>query len=341
MALASNCSDTTRCSESGSSLDCPLQEARWIICPTDEVNYTMEMLALPDHPRISPEMLIRCSDSNECAPVLFEWYKYVARCCDLISAVPIHSPGLADVTAVEYAILTGLVNRCSKLMSAVSALTSVGFFRETIYILGRCIFESALYVSWCCDSDRRSRIRRFLADSMRSEFAFRDDIGEQISKRGTAPLPIESRMLHFIKDMLEATGYSEEELMSAKGIPKIRQLCDQMGLHPLIYTVCHRLGSNAVHGFWPDLLAHYVFPDGRGGFNIRRESQSPEAPQFASTAIFVLQMLVSFLRAMSHERSIVAAQICTLAGAECEIRRLLGNCGSTDLGGNEHASAYE
>src|SRR6266511_4389085 len=73
---------------------------------------------LPSPPEFSPELVERCEQSGDFRPLLFEWYKHVGVAALQLANIALDSPALRRVSPVQYAVLTGLLNRCSRLMLA-------------------------------------------------------------------------------------------------------------------------------------------------------------------------------------------------------------------------------
>src|SRR6266480_119580 len=77
---------------------------------------------------------------------------------------PVHPTGCTPVAAhiqrstlafrhipsQHYHVLVGLLNRCARLMLSNIALSHEGKFGETTAIIDRCIFETAVKLTWLC-----------------------------------------------------------------------------------------------------------------------------------------------------------------------------------------------
>ena len=121
-----------------------------------------EYIQLPQPPVFSDEEMQKCRETGDFMPVLFEWYKFVGLICNQLAQLPRVSPDTREITPINFAILTGLLNRCSRLMLSNIALSHKGRFGETTAILDRCIFESCIIIRWLCYKGTDESFKRYL-----------------------------------------------------------------------------------------------------------------------------------------------------------------------------------
>lgn len=213
---------------------------------------------LPSPPTFTEEEVQKCKDSGDYSPILFEWYKFVASLVFVIAHIMRESPALRVIPSLQFHILTGLLNRCGRLMLSNVALSHKGRFGETTAIVDRCIFESALKVTWLCTDSSHEKFVRYLADGLKTELEFKGLIEANISGRGGEEFPIEKRMLKSIANSIKAGQITESEVRDAKKLPDIAAMLSAVGLDRLTYVIAQRIGSHHVHGTWPSLLFHYL-----------------------------------------------------------------------------------
>lgn len=213
---------------------------------------------IPQPPKTSQEQLARCREADDYRPVLFDWYKYVGVICNLYASVRMDSPALRPMCALHYAVLVGLLNRCARLMLANVALSHEGRFGETTAIVDRCIFESAVKLTWLCVKGDEESFMRLIADGLKTELEFKTTIQRNISDRGGKPLRIEERMLASITRGVSESGLDQEEITSAKRLPDLAAMIELITRDRLLYVVGQKMGSHHVHGTWPSLRMHYL-----------------------------------------------------------------------------------
>lgn len=213
--------------------------------------------ALPQPPKISEEDLRKCRESGDFRPVLFEWYKFCGSLCIFLAILRRDSPAIKQVPRQQYYVLVGLLNRCARLMLANIALSHKGLFGETTAIIDRCIFESAVKISWLCEGQDPERFRRLIADGLKTELEFKERIASNVASRG-ATLAIEARMLKSIANHIASSGLSEPEISQTKKLHDLGSMIDALGHDRLHYLVGQKMGSHHVHGTWPSLRMHYL-----------------------------------------------------------------------------------
>lgn len=84
-----------------------------------------EQMQIPDPPKFSDDQIKKCRDSGDFMPMLFEWYKFVGHLCIFFALIMSESPAVREFPPIQYSVLTGLLNRCARLMLADSLWTSL------------------------------------------------------------------------------------------------------------------------------------------------------------------------------------------------------------------------
>ena len=255
---------------------------------------------IPLPPRITEEQLAQCRDAGDYCPVLFEWYKYVGVLCNFSASIRGDSPAIREIPPLHYAVLVGLLNRCSRLMLANVALSHEGLFGETTSIIDRCIFESAVKTIWLCTKRDDESFLRFIADGLKTEIEFKEKIEKNISEQGGTPLTIESRMLKSIDNYILSSGLSTDQIVAAKKLPDLALMIDEIGHDRLLYIVGQKIGSHHVHGTWPSLKLHYL-QENEGILGPRDHDCPTHVSQYMFIPLFVLQAMRSFVEFIFRE----------------------------------------
>lgn len=255
-----------------------------------------EQAQLPEPPQFSDAQMQKCRETGDYMPVLFEWYKFVGHICIFFAQIHRESPAVKEISPIHYAILTGLLNRCARLMLSNIALSHNGRFGETTALLDRCIFESCLKVEWLCHKNSDESFQRYLAGGLKTEIELDSEIKGNIAEReGGEILNIEKRMLASIDRHINASGLSREEIVKAKKIPDVAAMLHDLGHERLMYVVAQRLGSHHVHGTWPSLLLHYLEINDDGSFSLRDHDCDTHPNQFVMTPLQVLGAVRAFI----------------------------------------------
>ena len=229
-------------------------------------------------------------------PVLFEWYKFVGRVCIFFAQLQRESPAVRKISPMHFAILTGLLNRCARLMLSNVALSHNGHFGETTAILDRCIFESCLKINWLCHKGSDESFQRYLASGLKTEIEFEKEIAGITSEReGSKILNIEKRMLSSIERFISASGLSRKEINKAKKLPDVSAMLRELDHDRLTYVIAQGMGSHHVHGTWSSLLLHYLKVNDDGSFSLRDRDCETNPDQFVMTPIDVLGAVRSFI----------------------------------------------
>ena len=253
---------------------------------------------LPEPPVIEEELIEECRESRDFRPILFEWYKYVSILANTAACIAPRSPAFRDIPPVHFAVLIGLLNRCSRLMLSNTALSSTGHFGETTRLIDRCIAESAIKIQWLCDKDNDDSFRRFLADGLKKDLELRRHIEENIATRNGDVLVIESRMLESIRDTISKAALTEQDVIDSKKLPDLYAMCRDIQLSDLVYTSLQRMGSHAVHGTWSELVLNYLRSDD-GRLVPRDHEIETQDSQFIIISQLVLVAISSFLTYMA------------------------------------------
>jgi uncharacterized protein DUF5677 len=287
---------------------------------------------MPKAPNFSAEELERCNRTGDYNPILFEWYKFVGSLNAIVAHIQRDSPAFKPVQARHYHILSGLVNRCARLMLANVELSHKGLFGETTAIVDRCIFESAMKIVWLCQRLEDERFVRYLADGLMTEIEFKAQIESNVVARSGEILPIERRMLASIANHIASSGLSESEVISAKRLPDMASMLAAIGYDRLMYVVAHRIGSHHIHGTWSSLLIHYLEEEvGKPEFSFRPRGHDCETNfnQFAFVPLMVLQALSAYVQ-FAFEEPEGRAFVELFESTELELMRLYEEAGAAD-----------
>lgn len=254
-------------------------------------------MRLPTFPQ---ELIEACRQSGDYRPMLFEWYKHVAVVCNHFASIKRNSPAFRELPSVHYAVLIGLLNRCSRLMLGNVALSSNALFGETTSVIDRCILESAIKVQWLCQSDQSERFERFLADGIKRDHHLRRHIEANIERRGGDRYVIENRMLRSMDRVLDLSGLSETRALETKRLPNLSSIMSTLGMGDGMYIAIQRMGSHAVHGTWKALVTHYL-QVGDGEFKPRDHDVPTHHNQYVIVMLMVLEALGTFLKFMTAD----------------------------------------
>lgn len=253
-----------------------------------------EEFQFPLPPEIAAENLERCRATGDYTGVLFEWYKYVGLVCNAIACVQRSSPAIREIEPIHYHVLVGLLNRCSRLMLANVALSHEGTFGETTGIIDRCIAESAIKVMWLCKTAAPDRFTRLIADGLKTELELEAKIRAIIQARNGNVLRIEDRMLRSIENHIVSSGLSRNDIATAKRIPDMASMIDDLGGDRLMYIIVEKIGSHYIHGTWPSLRLHYL-RDHEGELTPRDHDCPTHMNQYLFVSMLVLMALRAFI----------------------------------------------
>jgi len=266
---------------------------------------------------------------NNFMPFAFEWAKYIGLLCNLIASIDPESPGVKDKKKLHLAILQGLLNRCSRLMLSILHLASANKFDETIRIITRCVTETAIKIRWLVEFEHEKSFERYLKDSLDVDLELKNLIEQNISKRSNQSLVIENRMLTSIKESFDYAQFSEEDLEKYKKLPSFKQICFDIRLSNQDYMTVQRMGSQAVHGAWSDLLANYMtFENGR--YILQDNVTSfPHENYFTLNNLFLIDALLSYTSFALVDDEIKDSMFFVFEGIKEEVLKY------------QHASAFE
>lgn len=288
--------------------------------------------SLPQQPDFSAELVEECKRTRDFRPILFEWYKYVGKICNVIACVDSRSPALRPLPGVQFAVLIGLLNRCSRLMIANIRLSCTRRYGETTRLIDRSIAETAIKIQWLCQEDDPERFVRFVADALKKDILLKDHIEQNIKNRGGDPLVIESRMLDSIRHCIERGGICESDVRNAKKLPDFASMCRILGFDEQFYLVIQRIGSHAVHGTWSDLLFNYLrFEDGTG-FHPRDHDVETQDVQYLFICKLALDACKSFLHHVCQDTSDTTGFISLAEGVQAALVKIQGQAWGPDFG---------
>lgn len=287
---------------------------------------------VPDPPKISDEQMEKCRESGDYMPVLFEWYKFAAHLCIFFAMIESESPAVRDIPRIQYAVLTGLLNRCARLMLSNIALSHNGRFGETTTLLDRCIFESSLKVEWLCHKGTEDSFKRYLADGLKTEIELTAEIENNIAAReGNQVLNIEERMLNSIRRHIALAGLTEEEIKQTKKLPNTATMIKDLGYQRLMYVVGQRLGSHHVHGTWPSLLMHYLEVEDDSALVLRDHNCDTHPNQFVTIPLQVLTATSAFIHFISESEHDIKPMEELLESVKEEILRINSEMAAGDF----------
>lgn len=281
-----------------------------------------EQMQVPEPPKFSDEQMEKYRASGDFMPMLFEWYKFVGHLCIFFALIKRESPAVRDVPAIQYSVLTGLLNRCARLMLANIALSHNGRFGETTALLDRCIFESCVKVMWLCHKGTEDAFKRYLADGLKTEVELSAEIQGNITNReGNRMLVIEKRMLKSIERHMALAGLSKEEVSKTKKLPNTAAMICDLGHQRLMYVVGQRLGSHHVHGTWPSLLMHYLEEED-GSLVLRDHDCDTHPNQFVMVPLLVLSAMTAYIGYIFGFREDIEPMKSLLDSVEQEILKI-------------------
>lgn len=258
-------------------------------------------MILPQAPTITEDQLASCRAAGDFCPVLFEWYKYTSALCSIVACLQADSPAVGAPPPRDYAVLVGLLNRMSRLMFSNVALSHEGLFGETTAIIDRCIFESAIKLIWLCETQAPDRFDRLVADGLKTELKFRDQVHQNMEARGQA-LAIETRMLESVERHIHSSGLDAERIAASPKLPDLASMIAAVRGHALLYLVGQKIGSHHVHGTWPSLRLHYL--QEMDGVLVPRDHDCPtHVNQYVFVPLIVLDALRAFARLVLSDAS--------------------------------------
>lgn len=287
--------------------------------------------SLPQLPTFSDELVNECTNSKDFRPILFEWYKFVGIFCNIVACISPESPALRKIPPVYYAVLIGSLNRCSRLMLSNVRLSSTRKHGETTRLLDRSITETAIKIQWLCHKDNPDSFIRYLADGLKKDLLLKKQINGNIENRNGNILVIENRMLSSIKNCVDLSGLTEQEIIDAKKLPDFANMCDDLGFTDVFYTAIQRMGSHAVHGTWSDLIFNYLRHEDSKGLYPRDHDSDTQDVQFIVVIHVVLDAMKSFLNYVVSDKLEIKDFIATLEHVDEKIRDIQSLAWSSDF----------
>jgi uncharacterized protein DUF5677 len=248
---------------------------------------------LPEFPTFTDDLVAECKRSGDFRRILFEWYKHVALVAINLACIKRGSAALRAIPAIHYGVLIGLLNRCSRLMHSNIALSSTGLFGETMMLLDRSIFESAITLLWLCEENADEAFQRFVLNGLQAEIALKAEIDKRCMTRGHR-VAIEDRMLKSIQRYFTVSGVTEAEVTAAQRLPNLAAMVQRIGQDRLAYVVGQKITSQSVHGTWAGLLTHYLRWEVGEEFHPRDHDCEPHVDQFVFVPLTVLSAAKGF-----------------------------------------------
>jgi hypothetical protein len=262
------------------------------------VSETDEGQTLPDIERVevSPEALAKFSDEEGfvglSVALTIEYGSWMCVAASLL-------PGGTRKWTRDQAILGGLLVRAYKLTSALLDQTCQRR-RETIFILGRLLFETLINIQYLATKDSEAIYQAFVIDALRHEKKLMDLISGNIAERGGPTLPIEERMLKSIKKAFDKSGVEPEEVTKQAAKPwkdvDLYQRASAVGWGEG-YLALFGGPSHHVHGSWQDLIEYHLHHDGEGF--VPEMAWHPPRPQvlftLAKVGLVTIQVYLEYL----------------------------------------------
>jgi len=248
----------------------------------------MTELEFPERPRFDPVTVEACRRDANALPLVFGWACYVVGLCRMAVALPAEHDTATRLPTIHFVAVRGLLLRCSNLAEAMLRLVAEDDHGDAVRVLARSISESAVKAMWLCGGDEE-RYLRFMADGVSSELEFCRQTEATIKERGWA-LPIETRVLAAARDSIKSIGLTEEEIRSAKRLPDLASMYEDVGIGRLSYVAVHKLGSHATHGTWMELLVNYV-GTGSEGVGLDTSAVLPDARQLFDVILAILEAM--------------------------------------------------
>ncbi|PYP84632.1 MAG: hypothetical protein DMG65_22120 [Candidatus Angelobacter sp. Gp1-AA117] len=204
--------------------------------------------------------------SGDIDALVFELYKEAAAVLAAIAHLYESKDGTGGFKRNQ-AICAALLIRIAKFMTAVMQLSAKDKRREVVFVLNRCILESAATLEFLTRKNEDRQYDQFIEESLGAERELHDEIQANIKARGGEIWPIEERMLKSIDRVCRASGFKITDVsLKAKGWGvSLRERLKAIGKEELYLTI-QRLPSHAVHGSWVDLLQNNLEWDEKGGF---------------------------------------------------------------------------
>jgi hypothetical protein len=246
----------------------------------------------PPYPQFTSDLVDKCKSTRDFMPLLFEWYKYVALITNLVASIRISD---SKHSVVQLAILRGMLNRCSRLMSSSLRLAATGRHGESVRVFTRLVTESAAKIEWLASRNSDSDFKRYLAGGLKAEVKLKEQIENNIAARNGKTIEIEKRMLGSITRYMKLSGLSDDEILHTPDVPDLASMYRDLNLSDEQYVSLYRLGSQYIHGTWSDLLTNYLRVDDQGNFVLRDHDVIPDQSEFSATCLVILRSLSTYV----------------------------------------------
>lgn len=256
---------------------------------------------IPTPPRFTRREVEQLVCEGDWLVPAFEWLRFVGLLAAEVCSLSNLDPKAIRRPEIHYAVLRGLLNRCSRMILADVKLAAERRHGEVVALFTRCICESAITARWLMTRDEPELFRRYVASGLRSDLELKKNLLSNIDRRGGTALVIEERMIDSIARCLELGEMTEEEVWSTKRMYTFEAICRDLDLPPEGYTVLQRISSHAIHGSWTDLLFHYLESKGDAPLGPREGVNPPDPKHLAAVALEVLAALGQYVRFMVGE----------------------------------------
>jgi hypothetical protein len=242
----------------------------------------------PAHPTFEPQAIEFCRRNKDAFPMVFGWACYVVRVCRMLVPLPQESAAAAKLPRTHFLAVSGLILRCSNLAEATLRLAVDNDHGDGIRILARSVSESAVKAMWLATGDA-TRFQRYMADSIKAELELCSRAEANIAARGWA-LPIEKQLLSATRRSIELTGLTHAEINTAKKLPDLATMYEDVGIGRLSYVTGHKLDSHATHGTWMELVVNYL-GEGHEGIGLDMSPVKPDPRSLFDTFMAIVESL--------------------------------------------------
>jgi hypothetical protein len=191
---------------------------------------------------------------------------------ELLKSAIMLAHGLTDAPRegpmpINAAIRCGLMVRAGKLCLDLLADVCNGQGRQQVGLLRQLTETLANVVYLCRDDEQGTRHRAYLYDSLISEREFLRVIERRRASGDGTELPIEGRLRRSIEDTAQAAGIDLDTIPGRRqiGWPSAQDRIEQ-AFGATAYP-SYRVGSDALHGGWFDLVRNHL-NQVDGGFDL-------------------------------------------------------------------------
>lgn len=196
---------------------------------------------------------------------------------------------------VNAAIRCGLLVRACKLCLDLLADVCIGKGRLQVGLMRQLTETLANLAYLCGDDEHGSRHLAFLQDSLISESEFLKVIERRQAEAGGAELAIETRLRRSIEDTARAAGIDLDNIPARRqiGWPSAQERIE-LAFGPTAYP-SFRVGSDALHGGWFDLIRNHLC-EVNGGFEPEFRAAARRPQPLLSAAIQLSTVVMTYLR---------------------------------------------